>query len=96
MPLSPAQPVKSTSRIFLSVLRPFISPSKLFMSVFKVNVRCHLCLQFHEVFDILFGAGQGGLEVRGHGAGPAVPVDLHNGGGGGHGRDHPAGPQPLR
>ena len=38
----------------------------------------------------------GGLEVRGDGAGPAVPVDLHGGGAGGHGRHHPAGAHPLR
>lgn len=40
--------------------------------------------------------GQGGLEVRCDGARPAVPMDIHDGGGGGHGRDHPPGPQPLR
>lgn len=41
-------------------------------------------------------AGEGGLEVRGHGAGPAVPVDLHPGSAGGHGRHHPAGAFALR
>ncbi len=40
--------------------------------------------------------GQGGLEVRGHGAGPALPVDLHPGGVRGHCRDHPAGASALR
>jgi hypothetical protein len=41
-------------------------------------------------------AGQGGLEVRGHGAGQALPLDLHDGGGGRHGRHHPPGPQLVR
>uniref|UniRef100_A0A8D8JFI8 (northern house mosquito) hypothetical protein n=1 Tax=Culex pipiens TaxID=7175 RepID=A0A8D8JFI8_CULPI len=40
--------------------------------------------------------GQGGLEVRGHGAGPAVPVDLHAGRGGRDGRHHPAGADAVR
>lgn len=40
--------------------------------------------------------GEGGLEVRGDGAGPALLVDLHVGGAGGHGRDHPAGAHALR
>ena len=40
--------------------------------------------------------GQGGLEVRGDGPGPVVPVDLHDGRGGGDGRHHPAGAQPVR
>lgn len=46
---------------------------------------------------ILFGPpGEGGLEVRGDGAGQAVPVDLHAGGGGGLGRHHPAGAHAVR
>ena len=38
----------------------------------------------------------GGLEVRGDGAGPVVPLDLHGGRGGGDGGDHPAGPSAVR
>lgn len=40
--------------------------------------------------------GEGGLEVRGDGAGPAVPVDLHTSGAGGVGRHHPAGAHAVR
>jgi hypothetical protein len=36
------------------------------------------------------------LEVRGDGAGPAVPLDLHPGGAGRHGRHYPPGADPLR
>ena len=32
-----------------------------------------------------------GLEVRGHGPGPPVPLDLHRGGAGRHGWDHSPG-----
>ena len=35
--------------------------------------------------------GKRGLEVRGDGPGPVVPVDLHHGGGGRHRGHHPAG-----
>ena len=38
----------------------------------------------------------GGLEVRCHGLGPAVPLDIHRGSGGGHCGHHPAGPGSLR
>ena len=38
----------------------------------------------------------GGLEVRGDGAGPVVPLDLHCCRGGGDGGDHPAGAESLR
>ena len=41
-------------------------------------------------------AGQGGLEVCGHGARQTLPLDLHHGRRGGHRRHHPAGAQPLR
>lgn len=41
-------------------------------------------------------AGQGGLEVRGDGARPAVPVDLHAGRGGRVGGHHPAGADAVR
>ena len=32
-----------------------------------------------------------GLEVCGHGPGPTLPLDLHRGCAGRHGRDHPSG-----
>lgn len=35
-------------------------------------------------------AGKGGLEVRGDGAGPPVPLDLHSGSSGGYRGHHPA------
>ena len=38
----------------------------------------------------------GGLEVRGDGVGPSLPLDLHRGRGGGHCGHHPPGPGPLR
>lgn len=40
--------------------------------------------------------GEGGLEVRGDGPGPAVPLDLHPGGTGGHRGHYPAGAYSLR
>lgn len=40
-------------------------------------------------------AGEGRLEVRGDGAGPAVPVDLHAGGARWNGGDHPPSTHPL-
>lgn len=40
--------------------------------------------------------GEGGLEVRGDGPGPAVSMDLHVGSAGGHRRHHPPGTHPLR
>ena len=42
-----------------------------------------------------FSTGERGLEVRGDGPGPVVPVDLHDGGRGRHRGDHPPGTQPL-
>lgn len=41
-------------------------------------------------------AGEGGLEVRGDGAGSLVPLDLHSGGSGGHRGHHPASAHSLR
>ena len=46
--------------------------------------------------SLSFSLDPGGLEVRGDGAGQAVPLDFHGGGGGGDGGDHPAGPGPVR
>jgi len=40
--------------------------------------------------------GERGLEVRGHGARPPVPVDLHNSRGRRHRRHYPAGSDALR
>lgn len=40
--------------------------------------------------------GQRGLEIRCHGAGPTLPLDIHNSCRGGHGRDYPAGAHALR
>lgn len=36
------------------------------------------------------------MEVRGDGAGPTVPLDIHPGGASGHGRHYPAGTHALR
>ena len=46
--------------------------------------------------SLSFSLDPGGLEVRGDGAGPVVPLDLHCGRGGGDGGDHPAGPSAVR
>lgn len=42
------------------------------------------------------GESQGGLEVRGDGAGPSVLMDFHAGRAGRNCRNHPAGPDALR
>ena len=47
----------------------------------------------HKVLRI---AGHRGLEVRGHGARPTFPMDLHRGRAGGDGGHHPAGAHALR
>ena len=40
--------------------------------------------------------GERGLEVRGDGPGPVVPLDLHDGRRGRHRGHHPPGAQPIR
>ena len=42
-----------------------------------------------------FFSGQRGLEVRGNGSGQTLSLDLHDGGGGGHGGDYLAGAKSL-
>lgn len=55
------------------------------------------CLHYAKVVTILLdSAGERGLEVRSHGTGPSVPLDLHAGSAGGNCRDHPTSSFPIR
>lgn len=52
-------------------------------------------LRLIKSFSVIH-SGEGRLEICCYGAWPPISVDIHTGGAGGHGRDHPAGTHALR